>query len=249
MATSSVDVCTATLSYSVHHNRSLKDRVADRLHRRNVTQSVTALRDVTFALRAGDSLALLGHNGAGKSTLLRVLAGIYQLDGGICLTRGRIRSLLDLTVGFDINATGRENIRLRAAVLGCPRSELDRVVSSAAAFSSLGDFLDLPLSAYSTGMAMRLALATIVEFPGDILLMDEVVSVGDRFFMDRAQHRLDELVADSAIVVLATHDLSAARRLCRLGLVLNRGEVVFCGDLENAISAYGMLDPAVGGMT
>lgn len=236
-----------TFGYPIHLDRSLKNRVIQRLRGATQISNILALDDICLKLTAGDRLAIIGHNGAGKSTLLRIIAGIYPLNHGQIEVDGRVRSLLDLNLGFDLAASGRDNIRLRASVLGASRQELPALVNAVIEYSELGKFIDFPLNTYSMGMALRLAFGTMIQFDGDILLMDEVISAGDANFITKASASMDELVERSRILLLATHDPGSARRFCNKALVLRRGRLAFLGDLEEGLAFYSRLPSELGG--
>ena len=184
---------------------------------------VSALNDVSFELRAGDRLALVGPNGSGKTTMLRVLAGVYSPDDGSLETVGKIASLLDLTLGLQPTATGFENIYLRGLIAGLTKAQIQEKTDEIAAFSGLGAFLGLPLKTYSSGMLARLAFAVATSVDADILLMDEWIAVGDADFRLAARNRLLGLIEKSHIMVLASHEMSLVKGLCNKFLHLEHG--------------------------
>ncbi|MHB2168697.1 ABC transporter ATP-binding protein [Alsobacter sp. R-9] len=184
---------------------------------------VEALRGVTLSLRPGDRVGLVGHNGAGKSTLLRVLAGAYEPSAGRAVIRGRVAALLDIGLGMEPELTGRENILLRAACMGLTYREAKDLEPEIEAFCELGAFLDMPMRTYSSGMALRLAFAVSTSVAPDILLLDELVTVGDAAFAEKAKARMDALMEKAAIMVLATHDDAMIARLCNRVLRLEGG--------------------------
>jgi lipopolysaccharide transport system ATP-binding protein len=187
------------------------------------TPIVAALSNVSFELRPGDRLALVGPNGSGKTTLLRVLAGVYAPDDGSVRTNGRIASLLDLSLGLDPTATGMENINLRGLVAGLTRAQIRERLQDIAEFSGLGAYLGLPLKTYSSGMMARLAFAVATSVDADILLMDEWIAVGDADFRDSAERRLMSLVEQAHIMVLASHELSLVKSLCNKFMYMDHG--------------------------
>lgn len=199
---------------------------------------VKALRDISFSLGEGDRLGLVGHNGAGKSTLLKVLAGIYQPTAGSVRTKGRIVSTLNISLGMEPEATGFENIIIRGLLLGMKRVEINKRLDEIAAFTELGEYLNMPVRIYSSGMATRLAFATVTAMDSDILLMDEVIGTGDAAFMDKAEKRLNEFMNRSKIIVLASHSDMVIKKFCNKALLLEHGEVIFAGATEDVISTY-----------
>ena len=167
--------------------------------------SVKALNNVTLNLKDGDRLGIMGPNGAGKSTLLRTIAGVYSPTSGKIDVSGRIASLIDISLGMDQEATGYENIRMRGVMMGLSLKQIKLMEEEIADFSGLGNFLDLPVRTYSTGMHMRLGFSTSTAIDADIILMDEWLSVGDSEFILKAQKRLDDFIKRSSILVIASH--------------------------------------------
>lgn len=224
--------------------QSLKKRVL-RLGRRNRIAEdqtgvvvVNALSGIDLELRAGDRLGLIGHNGAGKSTLLRVMAGIYPPTQGVVEVRGRAVPLLDINLGMDDQSTGRQNIRLRGLLLGMSDAEICAKTEDIADFTELGDYLDLPLRTYSSGMRLRLAFAIATAVEAEILLLDEVIGVGDASFQEKAARRLEQLHDRAEIVVLAIHNPAVIRQSCNKALWLERGAMRSFGDVETVLDAY-----------
>lgn len=196
---------------------------------------VRALRDINLSLRSGDRLGLIGRNGSGKSTLLRVMAGVYEPPVGTVRIIGKTSSLLDLTLGMDLELTGYENIVLRGVVLGMTRTEAQERTPEIASFSELGDFLDLPVRTYSSGMLLRLAFAISTVSRPDIVLLDEMISAGDDDFARKASARIDELVDNASILVLASHSHEILRRFCTQVAVLARGEIDQLGPTQEVL--------------
>ncbi len=190
---------------------------------------VRALDDVSFELHEGDRLGVIGHNGAGKSTLLRVIAGAYKPIRGSLTVCGKISSMLSISLGVDLEATGYENIYLRGAVMGLKRSEISALMDEIVAFSELGDYINMPVRTYSSGMAMRLAFAISTSVSADIILMDEWLSAGDASFSEKAQRRLKTLLSQAKILVLASHDESLISKNCNKIVRLDHGALVALG--------------------
>lgn len=186
---------------------------------------VRALDDVSFVLHEGDRVGLVGHNGAGKSTLLRAMAGVYSPVAGKIQVQGRVASMLNLSLGVDYDATGYENIFVRAAIMGLERREIKRLIDDVITFSELGSYIHLPMRTYSTGMAMRLAFAVSTCVSADILLMDEWLAVGDEAFREKANLRLRRLLDRTRILVLASHDEALIRAHCNKILQLSHGRL------------------------
>ena len=196
---------------------------------------VAALRDLSFRIQPGERVALVGNNGAGKTTLLRTLAGIYEPVGGRLEVAGSVGSLIDPGAGMDGEATGRENIILRGLFLGMSEAECARMAEEAGQFSGLGEFLDVPIRTYSAGMAIRLSFAVATLMEPQILLMDEWFLAGDADFIQRATQRLEKLVTNADILVIATHDMTIVRTWCTRAIRLEGGRVVADGPVADII--------------
>ena len=199
---------------------------------------VTALQNISLELADGDRLGLIGHNGAGKSTLLRVLAGIYEPSAGEAHVNGTVASLTDITMGMDLEATGYENILLRGVFLGLHGTHVRRLIPDIEEFTGLGEFLKLPLRTYSTGMMMRLAFAITTSVIPDILIMDEMIGTGDAAFLTKATARLNQMISQSRIFVIASHVIEIIRRFCNKAALMETGRIVYIGPVEQVISAY-----------
>ena len=213
-------------------NRSLKRRFVSAATGGRIARDardhvvVTALDEVSFTIGAGERVALVGHNGSGKTTLLRSIAGVYEPVSGSLQVTGTISTLFDISIGFDPEATGRENVYLRGLVMGMTRADISERMEGIRDFSGLGDYLDLPIRTYSTGMLLRLAFAVVTSMHRDIVLMDEWLSVGDSDFARRAESRLQEYVDRTSILILATHSEDMVRRFCNRRIELNHGRIV-----------------------
>jgi ABC-2 type transport system ATP-binding protein/lipopolysaccharide transport system ATP-binding protein len=191
---------------------------------------VQALEGVNLSLRRGDRLALLGRNGAGKSTLLRVMAGIYEPTRGRITVQGRVAALLGGSPGMDPDSTGRENIILHGLYLGLSKAEIKKQTDAIIEFTELGQFIDLPLRIYSTGMRARLSFGIATAIVPDILLLDEGIGAGDAAFIEKANRRLDEFVGSTGILVLASHSEALVSRFCNRHVMLERGKIASVGD-------------------
>ncbi len=200
--------------------------------------TIQALTDISFRLEKGDRIALIGHNGAGKTTLLRVLAGIYSPVVGSIRVDGRIAPLFDVSLGMSADATGYENIRIRALYLGMTREEIARKIDDIAAFTELGSFLDMPLRTYSLGMHTRLAFAVSTAIDPEILLLDEGIGAGDAAFIEKANARLADFVLRAGIMVLASHSLDLVNRFCNKAMVMENGKLLYFGPTEDAVAYY-----------
>jgi lipopolysaccharide transport system ATP-binding protein len=208
----------------------------DRDEQRRVT--VRALTDISARLEVGDRVGLVGHNGSGKSTLLKVLAGIYRPTTGTLSRQGVVGSLLDISLGMSPDATGRENIYLRGVLQGLSRREITRLVPGIVEFSGLGDFIELPMRTYSSGMLLRLAFSISTVLSPDILLMDEWLAVGDEEFQTKAEARLHEVVSRTSILVIASHSANLIRSQCNRVLYLEHGRLIADGTPDDVLPQY-----------
>lgn len=199
---------------------------------------VRGLEGITLSLHKGDRLGLVGHNGAGKTTLLRVLSGIYEPTAGSAVIEGEVTSLINISLGIDPEATGRENIFLRATMMGLTRADVDELVDEIIEFSGLGDFIEMPLRTYSSGMGMRLAFAISTIIKPQILIMDEWLSTGDQDFKERAQNRMDELVNSTDILILASHSKELLMDNCTKLVWLEHGKIKMLDEAEIVAKAY-----------
>lgn len=199
---------------------------------------VRSLSNINLEIKSKDRLGIIGHNGAGKSTLLRVLGGVYQPTIGTATIVGKIGSLIGISLGIDTEATGLENIYIRAALLGIPKETVDRELDDLIKFSGLGEFIEMPVRTYSTGMHLRLAFAVSTMITPDILLMDEWLSVGDETFKKQAEQRLNSLIERANILVIASHSRSLIERCCNKVLWLERGEIKKIGEPKEVCSLY-----------
>jgi lipopolysaccharide transport system ATP-binding protein len=193
---------------------------------------VRALNRVSFDFGEGDRIGLIGHNGSGKSTLLRVIAGVYEPVSGTIHVEGRVASMLNIWLGMNMDATGLENIYLRARVLGMRPSYVDTVAHEIQEFAELGDYIHMPLRTYSSGMQMRLAFAVSTSIDADIVLMDEWLSAGDAAFTEKAQIRLNQMLGRTKILVVASHNEELIRRSCNKVMRLEHGSIAEFHDLQ-----------------
>lgn len=200
--------------------------------------SLLALDSISFDLEEGDKLGIVGSNGAGKTTLLRVLAGVVQPDEGRVVKAGKIQSLMEMGLGINGDATGRENIRLRLLAEGYDWKEADARSEAIEIYSELEEYLDRPVDTYSRGMQLRLSFSIATSMGADILIMDEWIGAGDASFREKAAERMQELVDNAGIVVLASHNNNLLRRICNKGLFLEDGKTVFFGEMDEAIRRY-----------
>lgn len=201
-------------------------------------QAFWALRDCSFAIRPGEVVAVLGRNGAGKSVLLKMLSRVIRPTTGDAVLRGRLVSLLELGTGFDPDMTGRENIYLNGAILGVRQAQMAAKLDEIVSFSGISRFIDEPAKHYSSGMYSRLAFSVAAHVDADVLLIDEVLSVGDAAFQEQCIARIRQAAARGATIVFVSHSVDLVEKLCTRGLVIEDGQLVYDGEAESAIRRY-----------
>ncbi len=212
----------------------LRELVTGRPHH----QAFDALVDVSLELRQGESLGIIGENGAGKSTLLKLLSGVTAPTAGTMTVQGKVASLLELGMGFHPEFTGRENIRLNAAMMGLSEAEVIRKIPQIIKFSELGDFIDRPVKTYSTGMAMRLGFAIAVQVEPDILVIDEALSVGDGYFQKKCMNRIQSFVASGRTLIFCSHAMYYVSAYCQRAIWLRHGRIAAAGPVEEVVRDY-----------
>ena len=203
-----------------------------------LARDLWALRDVSFSVEPGEVVGIVGRNGAGKSTLLKILSRVTDPTLGEIELRGRVGSLLEVGTGFHWELTGRENIYLNGAILGMRRREIQRKFDEIVAFAELEEFIDTPVKHYSSGMYMRLAFAVASTLEPEILLVDEVLAVGDLEFQKKCLGKMEDVAKEGRTVIFVSHNMAAVRTLCRRGIYLDQGRVVFDGDIGDAVTRY-----------
>ncbi|MFA6079244.1 MAG: ABC transporter ATP-binding protein [Candidatus Omnitrophota bacterium] len=206
--------------------------------KRVVRQILWALRDISLDVGQGESLGIIGPNGAGKSTLLKVISGVIKPSEGTANVRGKTAPLIELAAGFDDELTGRENIFLNASILGFSRREIEERFDRIVDFSELEDFIDTPLKHYSSGMIARLAFSVATEVDPDILIIDEVLAVGDAHFKQKSRERILEFKNKGVIILFVSHDMEQVRNICNHVLWLDHGSVRMLGEPEKVIAEY-----------
>ena len=217
-------------------SKTLKERLV-RFGRNNVEYH-HVLKDINLDIRKGETVALIGTNGSGKSTLLKLMTKIIFPNQGSITTNGKLTSLLELGAGFHEDFTGRENIYFNASIFGLTRAEIDARIQEIIDFSELGDFIDTPIRTYSSGMYMRLAFSVAINVDADILLIDEILAVGDQHFQDKCYARLEQLRDSGKTIVIVTHSLGVVKELCHRAIWIYKGEVRLDGDPHYVIDQY-----------
>ena len=223
--------------------KALRDVIADAFRKPfrrngNSTSTIWALKDVSFEVKHGQAVGLIGHNGAGKSTLLRILSRITEPSTGFARVRGRIGSLLEVGTGFHPELTGRENIFLSGAILGMKKAEIDRNFDSIVDFAEVEKFIDTPVKLYSSGMYVRLAFSVAAHLEPEILLVDEVLAVGDAAFQKKCLGKMGDVAKEGRTVVLISHNMAAIQNLCNVAHLLSRGTLIASGDVTDVVNRY-----------
>jgi lipopolysaccharide transport system ATP-binding protein len=232
-------------SYTIQHNATRHTSAAEALmHRlrnplaRSESETFWALKDVSFDIRRGDVVGVIGRNGAGKSTLLKVLSRITEPTEGEAIVRGRLGSLLEVGTGFHPELTGRENVYLNGSILGMTRREIDREFDAIVDFSGTEKFLDTPVKRYSSGMYVRLAFAVAAHLNPEILIVDEVLAVGDAEFQKKCMGKMQDVAGQGRTVLFVSHNMAAIRGLCNRGVFMQGGKLLVDDDIEEAVAAY-----------
>jgi ABC-type polysaccharide/polyol phosphate transport system ATPase subunit len=242
-----IDAQSVSKQFLLRHNAAveLKVRVLSLLHpkHRQSIEPFWALRDVSLRIEHGEAIGLVGRNGSGKSTLLKLIAGTHRpTSGRMMVARGtRISSMIELGVGFHPELTGRENVFLSASIHGLSRADIDRIYDRIVEYSGLEHFIDVPLKNYSSGMHIRLGFAIAANLDPDMLLLDEIFAVGDADFQQRCSATIERFIAEGKTIVFVSHAPSAIRAICRRVCVLEQGQLMFDGGVEEGLSFYSEL--------
>lgn len=226
---------------AIYNATTIKQEIFSRLKlekRKNLLMDVHALKDFNLYAQEGDRIGVIGHNGSGKSTLLKTISGIYPIESGSINIKGDIRALFEISLGFDLESTGRQNILYRGLLLGAHPNEIKEKTDEIIEFADIGDFIDYPVKSYSSGMLVRLAFAVSTCINGEILLLDEVVSAGDASFQTKAQNRINKLMNDAKIMVLVSHDMNTIKAVCNRVILLEHGRIVAEGKPDVVIDIY-----------
>lgn len=226
---------------TLYNAMTLKQEIFSRMRfekRKENLEDVHALKNFNLEIHEGERVGIIGHNGAGKSTLLRALAGVYPIKSGSIEMSGEVRSMFDLTLGFDMDSTGRDNIMNRGLMLGSTPSEVRAKEQEIIDFAELGEFIDYPIKAYSSGMLVRLAFAISTSVRGEIMLVDEVLSAGDANFQKKARERMLNIMEQAKILVLVLHDMNTIQAVCNRVVLLQKGEIVADGAPDEIVDQY-----------
>ena len=217
---------------------SLRDSLANMFSPKRKKENFTALHDVDFRVQEGETIGIIGKNGAGKSTLLKILSRITPPTSGKITARGRIASLLEVGTGFHPELTGRENVYMNGSILGMKRQDILRNFDAIVDFAGIAQFIDTPLKHYSSGMQLRLAFAVAAYLENEILIVDEVLAVGDSEFQKKCMGKMSEVSKSGRTILFVSHNMSAVQQLCTRGIVLEKGNVAFDGPIQEAVDFY-----------
>lgn len=227
--------------YSLQKHRTFKEFLPALIGQKDLVMKFEALQHINISINKGDSLGIFGKNGSGKSTLLKIIAGVTKPSDGRVTVNGRIAPLIELGAGFHPDLTGRENVYLNGSILGIKKKEMDKLYNEIVEFSELGDFMDQPIKFYSSGMYMRLAFAVAVAETPDILLVDEILAVGDINFQKKCLKRMEEFKKSDSTMIMVSHSAQVLEKYCNIGLVLEKGKQIYYGDIKQASLIYSQL--------
>lgn len=235
-----IEVIDASVSYMIRHGASptLKETVIQSLKGQSLDVEVKAIQNLSFSLNPAEVLAVIGRNGAGKSTLLKMLARVLPPTKGRVIVRGNVSPMIELGAGFNGELNGIENIVLYGTLLGRTPKQMRQRAADISAWAGLEESINLPLRTYSSGMVARLAFAIATDIVSDLILIDEVLSVGDAEFQEKSKKKIEELVKSNAAVVLVTHDLQAVREMAHKALWIDHGKAMKYGDVDSVVDAY-----------
>ena len=237
---SSIEIKNADLVFNVWHQKRIKDVLIPGSNKFSdyTDGKVHAIDNLSLSLKDGDRLAIIGHNGAGKSTLLKMISGIYPPTSGSINVDGNISSMFELSTGFEMEQSGWNNIYLRGLMLGLTPDEIKEKMNEIAEFSELGNYLNMPVKYYSSGMFVRLAFSISTSIEPDILLLDEIIAAGDARFLEKANERLQSMISTSKIMVFVTHSMESAVKMCNKCIWMQQGKILMSGTPGDVTKSY-----------
>ncbi|WP_141501876.1 ABC transporter ATP-binding protein [Paenibacillus luteus] len=229
-----------SVTFDLHKENisGFKEYIIKKIKRQLVTEKFNALDHVSLSILKGEVIGILGFNGAGKSTLLKTIAGVLTPTKGNVETYGKVAPLIELGAGFDMELTARENIYLNGAILGYSRKFIESKFNDIVDFAEIHDFLDVPLKNYSSGMVARIGFSIATVVKPDILILDEILSVGDYKFQQKCEERIRTMITDDTTVIMVSHSIEQIRSMCKKAFLLNRGKLISSGDVEEICNQY-----------
>lgn len=235
-----IDIQNVSMRFNLEQEKTdtIKEYVLKMLQRKLKFNEFYALQDVSFSVKKGESLALIGANGSGKSTMLKIIAGVLQPSSGKARIQGSIAPLIELGAGFDMDLTARENIFLNGAVLGYSRSFIEKNFDDIVGFAELEDFVDVPVKNYSSGMVARLGFSIATQVKADILIVDEILAVGDFMFQQKCYERMEKMLSGGTTLLFVSHDAEQVKKLCNRAIWLDHGHVMADGNAERVCEEY-----------
>ncbi|WP_346927995.1 ABC transporter ATP-binding protein [uncultured Arthrobacter sp.] len=233
-----IEVRDVSKQFVLRHTRSLKEAVVwlAKGRRGDLSEKFHALKDVSLTVRTGESVALLGLNGSGKSTLLKHISGVMLPDSGTVRTRGRVAGLIEVGAGFHPDLSGRDNVYLNGAILGMTEKQVNDRFDAIVEFAEIGQFIDTEVKFYSSGMYLRLAFSVAVHTDPEVFLIDEILAVGDEPFQRKCISKIQELARNGKTLVVVSHDLDLVSRICERGVLLEHGNLMFDGPIDQAVA-------------
>lgn len=226
-----------TKTFLLRHTRSLKEAFVWLIkgRKKDLSNEFQAMDDINIDIRDGESVALMGYNGSGKSTTLKLMSGVMHPDQGVVGVKGRIAGLIEVGAGFHPDLTGHDNVYLNGAILGMTKEQIDAAYDDILEFADIGDFINTEVKFYSSGMYLRLAFSVAVHTNPDVFLVDEILAVGDEPFQKKCKTLIRQMVRDGKTLVIVSHDLDMVKQLCKRGIVMERGKIVFDGPCDQAV--------------
>lgn len=231
-----VSIKNVTKKYFLFKND--KEKILYFLGLKKYIKTKTVLNNISFELKKGEAVGIVGKNGAGKSTLLKIITGVISPTSGYVKVNGRIGALIELQAGLSKELTGRENIYLKCNILGIKNNEISDLMNKVIEFSELGEYIDQPVKTYSSGMKARLGFAINISIKPDILIVDEALSVGDKYFKEKCKNKINELINNGVTILLVSHSDKSLSEICLRGVVLNNAKLIYQGEISNCLNFY-----------
>jgi len=233
-----IEVNHVSKTFRKYYDKTLKGHLISLAKKEKRYEEFHALEDVSFSVKKAEAFAIIGDNGAGKSTLFKILSGIIDQDRGDVRINGKVAPLIELKAGLSRDLNGKENIRLNCAIFGLKRDKIEEVYPKIVEFAELEEFIEMPVKFYSSGMKARLGFSIAVHIDADIILIDEVLAVGDQDFRKKCYKKMQELKEEGKTIVIVSHNLKPLKKICDRALILKKGKVIAMGDIQSMIDQY-----------